>query len=115
MPFMILKTSMYCAEEKQASLLKETSAILAEVIGKPEAYVMVTLEQSPIFMGGTDEPAAFADVRSIGGLSPEVNKSISAKLAEVLENHLGIPRARFYLNFSDVQSTHWGYNGGTFG
>ena len=115
MPFLHLTTSIPLGEDKQTNLLQEASAIVAEVMGKPEAYVMVTISQAPVLMAGTSEPAAFGDLRSIGGLSAQGNAALSEKLAEVLENKLGVPRARFYLNFTDVPRTHWGYNGGTFG
>ena len=115
MPFVNLQVSIPVGEEKQQVILQEASRILAEGIGKPETYVMVALETSPFLMGGTAEPAAFADVRSIGGLTPQVNARLSAELAELLERQVGIPRTRLYANFTDVPASAWGYNGKTFG
>ncbi len=41
------------------------SNIIAEKIGKPEQYVMVTMSGGPMMMSGKTDPAAFVDVRSI--------------------------------------------------
>ena len=52
---------------------------------------------------GTEEPTAYGEIVSIGGLGPSVNKSISAAVAEILESKLSVPKSRFYLKFSDVK------------
>jgi hypothetical protein len=66
-------------------------------------------------MAGEPGPAAFADLRSIGGLSPAVNKKIMARLCPLLERELGIPPARVFANFTDVSPAAWGHDGDTFG
>ena len=40
--------------------------IVAEGIGKPETYMMVTLQRAAVSMGGDPSPAVFAEVRSRG-------------------------------------------------
>jgi len=115
MPLVTIQTSVCMDAEAQARLLAKASAIVAEEIGKPEQYVMATLSQGGVLMGGKDGPAAFADVRSIGGLSGSVNGKISERLCEALGEVLSIPPDRVYINFSDVPAGRWGWNGGTFG
>ncbi|KAF9665300.1 hypothetical protein SADUNF_Sadunf16G0108400 [Salix dunnii] len=54
-------------------------------------YVMIALKGSnPILLGGTEEPAAHGELASIGGLSPDVNKSLSSVVASSLEKKLSM-------------------------
>jgi phenylpyruvate tautomerase PptA (4-oxalocrotonate tautomerase family) len=116
MPLLKLQTSATIPDEKQQTLIAAASKLIAETIGKPEQYVMVTLEtKAPIMMAGKQGDAAFADVRSIGGLNSNVNKQISQKLAAALQEHLGIAADRVYLNFISMTGENWGWRGGTFG
>lgn len=96
-------------------LIKQLSSLVASHIGKPEQYVMAVIEEGAVSMSGTVGGAAFADVKSIGGLTHDVNRAISKDLCALLHQHLGIPPERVYLTFSDVPRTDWGWNGGTFG
>lgn len=67
-------------------------------------YVMVLLRGGvPMSFGGSEEPAAYGELISIGGLGPSVNKSVSAAVAAILESKLSVPKSRFYLKFSDVK------------
>ena len=54
-------------------------------------------------------------IRSIGGLSGDVNRKLSQQVCNLLNESLGIPPNRVYLNFTDVGASHWGWNGSTFG
>ena len=115
MPLLQLHTSVAVPEPKRAALLGKLSKLVAESIGKPEAYVMVAWREGPMSMSGEIGPAAFVDLRSIGGLSPKVNKRIMAQLCPLLEQELGVPPARTFANFTDVPASAWGHDGGTFG
>jgi phenylpyruvate tautomerase PptA (4-oxalocrotonate tautomerase family) len=115
MPLLQLHTSVSVPADQRATLVQELSTIVAEAIGKPERYVMVTLAESDICMNGEVGPAAFADVRSIGGLSSGVNQKISAQICAKLQERLAVPPDRTYLNFTDVGRDAWGFNGTTFG
>ncbi len=115
MPLLKLQTSVALTDTQCNELLPALSRIVAESIGKPEQYVMVTLETGPVLMSGKAGAAAFADVRSIGGLNNRVNTQFSQKLCVLLEQSLGIPPARVYINFTHVAADCWGWNGSTFG
>ncbi|WVZ54803.1 hypothetical protein U9M48_005548, partial [Paspalum notatum var. saurae] len=66
---------------------------------------MVVLKGSvPMAFGGTQEPAAYGELVSIGGLNPDVNKKLSAGIASILESKLSIPKSRFYLKFHDSKA-----------
>jgi phenylpyruvate tautomerase PptA (4-oxalocrotonate tautomerase family) len=68
-----------------------------------------------MLMSGKPGEAAFVDVRSIGGLSGDVNQKLSETICNLLEQSLGVPQNRIYLNFTDVEACNWGWNASTFG
>ena len=115
MPLLKLETNIALTEEKKKLLLPALSKIVAETIGKPENYVMVTINSCAILMSGNAGDAAFIDVRSIGGLSIGVNQQLSNKISTLLKESLGIGQNRVFLNFSDVDAGNWGWNGSTLG
>lgn len=115
MPLLKLETTVALSDEKKKSLLASLSKIVAGTIGKPEQYVMVVASPAAILMSGEPGDAAFVDVRSIGGLSDDVNRQLSQKICSLLKESLGVPPNRIYLNFTDVAAGNWGWNGDTFG
>ena len=115
MPLLKLETTVAMSEEKRTNLLASLSKIIAQTIGKPEQYVMITVSPAAILMAGKPGEAAFGDIRSIGGLSNEVNQRLSQKICQLLNQSLGIAPDRIYLGFTDVKASNWGWNGDTFG
>lgn len=55
----------------------------------------------PIAFAGTEAPAAYGELISIGGLGPSVNGKLSSTIAEILQTKLSIDSDRFYINFYD--------------
>ena len=115
MPLLKLETTVVLSEDKRKALLVSLSKAVAETIGKPEQYVMVTAGQAAMVMSGKPGDSAFADIRSIGGLSDNVNRKLSRQVCKLLKDSLGISPDRVYLNFTDVDAGNWGWNGSTFG
>src|SRR5262249_27108608 len=115
MPLLRLETTVVLPEERRNALLAALSKTVAMTIGKPEQYVMVSLSQSAMQMSGKAGDAAFVDIRSIGGLSPEVNRKLSQQTCKLLSESLGISPDRIYLNLTDVDAGSWGWNSNTFG
>ena len=76
---------------------------------------MITLSQSAMLMSGKPGDAAFVDVRGIGGLSGDVNRRLSQKVCGLLNESLGVPPDRIYLNFTELEASNWGWKGNTFG
>jgi phenylpyruvate tautomerase PptA (4-oxalocrotonate tautomerase family) len=44
-----------------------------------------------------------------------VNRQLSQKLCRLLNESLGVPESRIYLNFTEVAASNWGWKGATFG
>ena len=115
MPLLKLETTVALTDEKRKTLVSSLSKVLAETTGKPEGYVMVTAAHADILMSGKPGPAAFVDIRGIGGLSGDVNRRLSEKICRLLHDALGVPPDRSYLNFTEPDAANWGWKGNTFG
>ena len=115
MPLLKLETTVVLPEEKRKTLLAALSKAVAGTIGKPEQYVMVTIGSAAIHMSGKPGDAAFVDIRCISGLTGDANRNLSQQVCQLLNDSLGIPPDRVYLNFTDVKAGNWGWNGSTFG
>ncbi len=115
MPLIKLQLTESVEGARAEPLLKAVSHMLAVETGKPEAYVMATIERADSLFGGTGGPAAFADVRGIGGFNRKVNTGVTKALCALLKDHLGIPPDRVYVTFSDIPAENWGWNNRTFG
>jgi phenylpyruvate tautomerase len=112
MPLMKIQTSTPVSAERKQAFLKEATKIMVEAAGKKESHVMIVLEQMEASMGGEMGPTAFAEVRSMVGLTHEVNNNVSARLFELLEKELGVPNERFFINFIQIPEGCWGWKGG---
>ena len=109
MPYFNVQTN--AKVENKSSLIKELSSFIAKELGKPERYVMVSLEEKNMLFGGNEELCAFVDLRSIG--LPET-RSLSKAICDFLSKNLKIDADRIYINFVDVKGSMWGWNGSTF-
>lgn len=73
-------------------------------------YVMIVLKGSvPMSFGGTEDPAAYGELVSIGGLNPDVNKKLSAAISAILEKKLSVPKSRFFIKFYDTKASHFNF------
>lgn len=115
MPLLTITTNLVVAEEHQSQLLAKLSSIVARLLGKPESYVMVMLQAGqPMLMGGTDEPCAFLQLKSLG-LPEDSTASLSTMLCDAITGQLRIPANRIYIEFANSQRHLWGWDRGTFG
>lgn len=64
---------------------------------------MVVLKGSvQISFGGNKEPAAFAEIVSMGGINSEVKKNLILTIGTILQDKLSISRSRFFLKVYDT-------------
>lgn len=114
MPYLKIQTNLPLTEAAEAKLMKSASALVATELGKPETYVMIALEPDiPMLFAGTDAPTAFLELKGIG-LPTNKTKALSQALCRFIEQHLGVPGDRVYLNFADVSPALWGWNSDVF-
>ena len=114
MPNFSIETNQALDEASNQQLLKKASAFIADLLGKPESYVMVSIKPTtPLVFGGSDAPAAFVRLKSIG-LPVDRCPELSEKICSLIEQELGVPRDRVFIDFKDLARNLFGWNGKTF-
>ncbi len=115
MPYLNIQTNLTIENEAELeTLLQKSSSLTAELLGKPEEFMMVALkDEVPMLFAGSSEPTAYLELKSIG-LNPDKTKELSKALCELIETQLEIPSARIYVKFNDAQRSMWGWKGDTF-
>jgi hypothetical protein len=115
MPYFAIQTSQPLDDASAAGLAGRASAFAAELLGKPEAYVMTALTPGAVMtFAGSDAPAAFVDVRSIG--LPEAHCSEFADaISRFIQTELDIDPGRVFIDMRDLPRTRFAWNGKTFG
>ncbi|CAI9758867.1 unnamed protein product [Fraxinus pennsylvanica] len=103
MPCLDISTNVNLDGINTDSIFSELTKAVSQIIGKPEKFVMILLKGSvALTFGGNKEPAALAEIVSMGGINTEVKRKLIATLGLILENKLYIPRARFVLKVFDT-------------
>lgn len=114
MPFLRIQTSKPLPEADAAVLAARASALVAEQLGKPERYVMTSVESNAsMTFAGTDEPLAFLELKSIG-LPDSITAGVSEALCQLVARETGTDTDRIYIEFTDAPRKMWGWNNGTF-
>jgi phenylpyruvate tautomerase len=117
MPLIKVQTSIAAPESSTVEgLLKVLSSKLALHLSKPESYVMTAFEPGvAMTFAGTTEPVCYIEIKSIGSMSPAQTKAMSQDFCQVINEKLGVPTNRIYLEFADAKGAMWGWNSSTFG
>ena len=90
------------------------SAKTAEILAKPETYVMTILDdQVNMSMSGSSEPTAYLELKSIN-LPEDQTTELSNSLCQHVGELLSIPTNRIYIEFSNAQRHLWGWDNRTF-
>ena len=114
MPYFSIETNQTLDSTSNGRLLKKTSAFIAELLGKPESYVMISIQpNTQLIFGGSSEPAAFVRLKSIG-LAIDRCPELSEKICSLIEQELGVPKDRVFIEFKDLARNQFGWNGKTF-
>ena len=114
MPYFSIETNRTIDQTTHRELMKKTSAFIAELLGKPEAYVMIAITaETPLIFAGNDQPAAFVRLKSIG-LPKERGTEFSEKICGFVEQELEIPPNRVFIDFKNLERDMFGWNGKTF-
>jgi len=114
MPTLILTTNVPTPEEQRKRILAAASSKVAEVLGKPESYVMVLLRIEPdMLFAGTSDPTAYLELKSLG-LPEDQTAHLSAALCGFVKSHFGVPPERVYIEFASPPRHLFGWSGSTF-
>lgn len=117
MPLIQIKSSVSTPEKAEVNaMLKSLSAKMAKHTGKPESYVMTAFEaEVPMTFGGTEDPVCYVEIKSVGTMKPDQTQSMSQDFCQEINQALGVPKNRIYIEFADAKGAMWGWNGSTFG
>jgi len=114
MPYLMIRTNREVTAEAGQELLDRASSVTAEQLGKPERFVMVSLETgTPMRFGGSDAPTVYLELKSIG-LPADRTAALSAALSGLMDEMLDVGSDRVYIEFADAERHMWGWKGGTF-
>lgn len=114
MPLIKIETNKALDDAGVQALLKKTSKFAAEMLKKPEEYIMVSLSfDNAMMFAGAIGPLAYVTVKSIG-LPKERCAEYSSAICGFLEKELSIPADRVYVDFVDIQGKMFGWNRKTF-
>jgi phenylpyruvate tautomerase PptA (4-oxalocrotonate tautomerase family) len=114
MPLLKIQTNISISEQDKNGLLTNASSCVAQQLGKPESYVMVSLEaEQNMLFAGTNDPLAYLELKSIN-LPEDKTQDISNSLCGLINTSLGIDNNRIYIEFSNAERHLWGWNGATF-
>ncbi|BBO85028.1 hypothetical protein DSCO28_55940 [Desulfosarcina ovata subsp. sediminis] len=114
MPFFKIETNQPINPDGTQRILKKASQLVSEILGKPEQYVMVSIEPGQQMMfNGNDDPTAFVQLKSIG-LAIDSCADFSSRICQFIAGELGIAADRVYIDFTDLERNMFGWNGKTF-
>jgi phenylpyruvate tautomerase len=115
MPYLLIQTNQAIGDEEQSRLVTEASKIVADMLSKPEKYVMVAWTPAPKMTFDSDaNGAAFLELRSIG-IPEAARQKLPGALAKCMAEHLGLNPDRVYLVMMDVPGKYWAQGEQTFG
>ncbi|EXJ15453.1 phenylpyruvate tautomerase MIF-related protein [Imhoffiella purpurea] len=114
MPTLRILTNVSVQPDVRQSLLARASSAVAEMLGKPESYVMVVLEDGrDIIFGGSFDPTAYLELKSLG-LPEDRTPDFSKTLCALVSDLLSVPPGRVYIEFASPPRHLFGWNSGTF-
>lgn len=112
MPLLQINTNI--SIDDAHALATAASALVANMLAKPESYVMVNVSpDQALTFAGTNEGAAHLKLKSLGLAESETGK-YSKQLCNFMEQKLGIKPARIYIEFDDPPRHMWGWDNKTF-
>ncbi|MCG7982711.1 MAG: phenylpyruvate tautomerase MIF-related protein [Candidatus Thiodiazotropha lotti] len=114
MPLLRITTNRAVDDEQLKEVLKIASATVAEMLGKPERYVMIDFVHNPhMIFSGNSANTAYLELKSIG-LPGDRTGDFSKLLCLLMQQQLHIPEDRVYIEFSSAERHLWGWDSATF-
>lgn len=114
MPLLKVTTNAKPDDSQADQIPKQLSQAVAELLGKPESYVMVIVEYNAnMSFAGTNEPLAFLELKSLG-LPEDKTTEFSENLCLLIQDLFHVPSNRIYIEFSSPDRHLWGWDKRTF-
>ena len=89
MPYLSIRTNTELDSDQAGALAARASSLVAELLGKPERYVMVSVEPGAVMQfAGSNAPLAYLELKSIG-LPESTTADASHALCQLLAEATG--------------------------
>lgn len=113
MPFIDSKITVPVDDAKKETIKSELGKLIT-TLGKPEAYLMVGINDNYDlwFAGKKLEKGAYVEVSLLGSINSGASDKLSGQICDLFERELGIPGNAVYITYHPVND--WGWNGGNF-
>ena len=113
MPMIQSKVTVELPHEKRDALKAELGKAIS-ILGKPENYLMLSIEdkQDLYFAGKKLDKGAYVEVKVLGSVDAAASDKMTAKICDIFDSLLGIPGGSIYVSYWGTQN--WGHNGGNF-
>jgi hypothetical protein len=110
MPYISITIGQKLDVSQKETLKNELGRLIAIIPGKTEADLLVNIQDGgSLYMGGTEAPSVYIDLRMLGKANLEVKKRFTRELCAFIAREFGIENGRQYLTI--VEYDHWGYDG----
>ncbi len=110
----LLEISTNTEIENSQEIAEQASKLTADLLGKPESYVMVKIQSTQtLIFAGSNEPAAHVKLKSLG-LPENRTADFSSSICSFINTELNISSARIYIEFSSPERHMWGWDDRTF-
>ena len=114
MPYLSIKTTLDIDKSLLNDFLPKASRTVSELLGKPEQYVMVSIDTSQTMLfAGTNQPTAYLELKSID-LPEDKTSRYSEILCQLVTENFDIDPNRIYIEFSNAPRNLWGWDNKTF-
>lgn len=103
MPVLQLKCNTIISDDTCKVLQRSFVGIISRIMGKPSGDVMVVINRCDMYIGDSELPSAFVELRCINGLTSEISMALAGEFGQILWNTMSIELSRVYINFSVVE------------
>ena len=95
----------------QREVLKNELGRAIALMNKPESFLMIGFQDNyDLYFGGNKlEKGAYVSIAMLGEPDREKNAAMTARVTEILQEHLGIPPKCVYVSYHGVRD--WGWRG----
>jgi phenylpyruvate tautomerase PptA (4-oxalocrotonate tautomerase family) len=114
MPYLKIETNQKLDEQTSSELALKASGFISGMLGKPESYVMVSIDSGKnMTFGGSPLPAAFIRLKSIG-LPTEKCAEFAQRVCQFVHAEIQVSPDRVFIDFCALERNMFGWNGKTF-
>ena len=109
MPFINAKYSDTVTPEKEIEI-KSALGEAITLLGKPERYLMVEIEDNRrLYFGGrNDQPIAYFDISLLHSAPRQSYEKLTARLCEIAKEYMNVDGSNVYVKFEETEN--WGYD-----